>query len=168
VKPIIAILFFAILVSCHVPARPKPVADSAPRIGFADTKDATAIVDTDLFDEQKYVEEAGGDSTAVKAKRAAHEAALMREFMNGFSAVKECDRIVIMGAGDQKPDFSLRLMVDSHDLQDQKPVWVWMLREVRTDKLFHAANEDSGKQAAADVCRAVWNVVDPEQLKKIG
>ena len=158
-KPLIAIFVLAALACCQSPARPEPAPNRAPRLGFAETKDASPIVDTDLFDEQKYVEGAGADSSAVKAKRAAHEAALMREFMDGFNQAKECDGIVMMGTGDQKPDFSLQIMVDSHDLHGQKPVWVWVLRQIRSDKVPPVGNDDSGKQAAAGVCRAVWSVV---------
>lgn len=156
-KPSIAIFFLVTLVLGHAPAGPQPATKRAPRLAFAKTKDATPIMDTDLFDEQKYIEEGGSDSSAVKGKRATHEAALTREFMDGFKEAKECNGIVLLGHGDNKPDFVLQIMVDSHDTPGQKPVWVSVLREVRTDKLISEGNDDSGKQAASHICQAVWN-----------
>ena len=159
-KHILAILFLATLAPGQAPAKPQPATQDAPRLGFAKTKDSTPIVDTDVFDEQKYVEGVGANSSAVKAKRAAHEAALTRDFKDGFHDAKECDRIVLLGHGDNKPDFILQIMVDSHDTPGQKPVWTWVLREVRTNKLMPVGNDDSGKQAASHICQAVWNAAN--------
>ena len=164
-KSSIAILFLAVLALAQAPARPKP-SKAAPRLAFVVTKDAPALVDTDLYDEQQYVEQTGSDSTSIKTRRAEHETALMREFLDGFKQAKECDGIVMTGARDQKPDFGLNIMVDSHDLQGHKPVWVWILRESRADKILPTGNDDSGKEAAAGICRAVWNIIGPDQLKK--
>jgi hypothetical protein len=165
-KLLLGILFLAVLAFGQTPGKPQQQAKKgAPRLAFLQTKDNPPLVDTDLYDEQKYIETVGTDASSVKSKRAAHESALMHEFMEGFNQSKDCDGIVMMGQGDQKPDFGLQIMVDSHDLQGQKPVWVWVLREVREDKIMPVGNDDSGKQAASDVCRAVWNVVDPEHLK---
>src|SRR5215472_15136189 len=96
-KNLIPILLLAGLVFGQLPAKPKSVPKTAPRLGFAKSKDAAGLTDTDVFDEQKYVEEAGGDSSAVRTKRSAHEALLMREFMAGFNDTKECDGIVLLG-----------------------------------------------------------------------
>jgi hypothetical protein len=116
-------------------------------------------MDTDVFDEAKYLEEAGSDSSAAKAKRAEHEAALTREFMDGFNQTKECDGIVLQGKGDNKPDFALQIIVDSHDTRGQKPVWNWILRDVHRDKLLPVGSEDTGKQAAKGICLAVLKAV---------
>lgn len=165
-KSIIAVFLLATLLFGQAPAKKQPVSNRAPRLGFVETKDAPGLVDTDQFDMQKYVEEGGSDSSTVKATRAAHESALTREFMDGFQNAKECDGIVLMGAGDNKPDFALQIMVDSHDTPNQKPVWNWVMRDVHTGKLMPVGIDDTGKQAAADVCRAVWNATDPDRLKK--
>lgn len=164
-KLIYPVLLLAPFVLAQAPVKPKP-AQAAPRLAFVQTKGTPALVDTDLYDEQQYVEQTGADSASIKSKRAEHETALMREFMDGFNQAKECDGIVMMGAGDQKPGFELHIMVDSHDLHDQKPVWVSVLRESRTGKLLPIGNDESGKQAAAGICRSVWNVVDPDRVKK--
>lgn len=165
-KSIIAVFFLATLFFGQTPPKKQPVANRSPRLGFLQTKDNPPLVDTDLYDEQKYIDTVGTDDSNIKKQRAAHEAALMREFLDGFNQSRECDGIVMLGAGDQKPDFGLQIMVDSHDLEGQKPVWVTVLHETRADKILPVGNDDSGKQAAASVCRAVWNVVDPEHLKK--
>ena len=157
VKSIPAIFFLACLAVGQLPAKPQTATQRAPRLGFAAKEDSTPIMDTDMFDEQKYIEEAGSDSSAVKAKRAAHEAALTREFMNGFRDAKECGRIVFLGHGDNKPDFALQIMVDSHDTPGQKPVWTWVLRDVQRDKLMPVGNDDSGTQAAIHICIAMSN-----------
>ena len=164
-KSTIAILFLAVLGLAQTSAKPKP-SKPAPRLAFVQTKDAPALVDTDLYDEQQYVEQTGSDSASIKAKRAEHETTLMREFLGGFNQAKECDGIVMPGGGDQKPDFGLNIMVDSHDLQGHKPVWVWILRENRDDMILPTGNDDSGREAATSICRAVWNIVDPDHLKK--
>jgi hypothetical protein len=165
-KSTIPIFLLAILALAQAPAKPKP-AKAVPRLAFLQTKDNPPLVDTDLYDEQKYIETVGSDASSVKSKRAEHETALMREFINGFNQAKECDGIIMMSPGDQKPDFGLNIMVDSHDLHGQKPVWVWVLHDTHADKILSdSSNEKSGKDAAANVCRAVWNIVDPDHLKK--
>jgi hypothetical protein len=127
----------------------------APILGFAQTSDAPPILDTDLLAEQKYIEEAGADPSRVKAKRAAHEALLTREFMEGFNDARECDDVILSGKGDNKPDFALQIRVDSHDTLEQKPIWAWVLRDLHSNKLLPLGEEESGKQAAKGICLAV-------------
>lgn len=158
-----AILFVAALTLAQAPKSQVP-AIKHPRLAFVPT-DGAAIVDTDMFDAQKYIEESGSDSTSAKAQRTAHETALMREFMDGFNQARECDGIVLMGAGDQKPDFSVQVMVDSHDTPKQKPVWVYVLRNMGTNKLAPVGSVDSGKEAAAGICRTVWTMADEDSKK---
>jgi len=150
-------LFLAILALPQFPSKPQapPGPKHAPILGFAESKDATPILDTDLFAEQKYIEEVGADSSKVKAKRDAHEALLMREFMDGFNDAKECDGVILSGKGDNKPDFALQIRVDSHDTLEQKPIWAWVLRNLHTDKLLPVREDESGKQAAKGICLAV-------------
>ncbi len=159
-KTAIAILLLASLAFGQLPAKPQSATKSALRLGFAKSKDATGLIDTDVLDEQKYIEEAGGDGSAVRARRAAHEALLMREFMAGFNEAKECDKVVLLGDGDNQPDFALNIMVDSHDTPGQKPVWAWVLRNVHTDKLMPVGNDDSAKLAAKHICTAVANAAN--------
>ena len=135
-------------------------------MAFTETKTATPIIDTDMFDLQKYIEESGGNSSSVKSKRDSHEAGLTREFMDGFNQAKECDGIILMGSGDQKPDFSLQVLVDSHDTAGQHPVWVWILRDVGKDKLMPVGSEDSAKDAAKGICQAVQQQANPDIPKK--
>jgi hypothetical protein len=153
-KLIIAILFLAGLGFIQLSGKSQPQKGHL-RLGFEQAKDTPPIVDTDLFDEQKYIEEGGSDSSAAKAKRETHEAALTREFMDGFNSAQECDGVVFLGAGDNKPDFGLRIIVDSHDTLHQKPVWNWILRDVHTDKLMPVGFADSGKDAAKNICLAL-------------
>ena len=122
-------------------------------------------MDTDMFDQQKYVEASESDTSTMKARRASHEAALTREFMGGFNQAKECDGIVFLGHGDQEPDFALQIMVDSHDTPGQRPVWVSVLRDMSKDNLMSLGDEDSAKQAARSICLAVWKVAAPDHLK---
>ena len=128
-KSIIAILFFVALGLVQLSGKSQPQKGHL-RLAFEEAKGTPPIVDTDLFDEQKYIEESGSDSSATKAKRIAHEAELTREFMDGFNAAPECDGVVFLGDGDNKPDFGLRIIVDSHDTPGQKPIWNWILRDV--------------------------------------
>jgi len=154
----IAVLVLAALALLQSAGQPQP-GKRAPRLGFVQAKDVSPIIDTDVFDEAKYVEESGSDSSAVKAKRTAHEAALNHEFMDGFNQARECDRVIFMGKGDQKPDFELQIMVDSHDTPGQKPVWEWVLRDLRSNKLMPVGNDDSGQQAAKNICLAVQKAI---------
>lgn len=162
-KTVITILLLASLAFGQLPSKPKFAAKNGPRLGFVKSKDAIGLTDTDRFDEQKYIEEAGGDSSAARAKRAAHESVLMREFMEGFNEAKECDGIVLLGDGDNQPNFALQIIVDSHDTPGQTPVWAWVLRNVHTDKLMPVGNDDSAKVAARHICTAVLNATN--QLK---
>ncbi|HEY6350822.1 MAG TPA: hypothetical protein VI636_15585 [Candidatus Angelobacter sp.] len=163
-KYMLAILFIAALVVGQISKSPE-AGIKHPRLGFTQTQE-DALVDTDMFDEQKYIEESGSDSSGVKTKRSAHEMTLTHEFMDGFNQVKECDGIVLLGAGTQPSDFTVKIMVDSHDTPGQKPVWVWILRNTSTKKLVPADSENSAKEAARAVCGAVWKQADTDHTKK--
>ena len=164
-KPTIIVFIFVALAMAQGPGK-APAKPGHPIVGFAQTKDATPIVDTDVFDEAKYLEQVGSDTSTVNAKRAAHEAALTREFMDGFNGTKECDDVILSGKGENKPDFSLQIIVDSHDTPGQKPVWHYILRDLHSDALLPVGNDDTGKQAAQGVCVAVWKNTDPGHFKK--
>ncbi len=159
-KLTISVLFLAALAAAQLTGKPQSPGKRAPRLSFVESKDAAGITDTDMFDWQKYVEAGQSDRATAQARRALHEAALTREFMDGFSQTKECDGIVFMGKGDQKPDFTLQIIVDSHDTPGQRPVWVPVLRDLRQDKLNSLGDEDSAKQAARSICLAIWKVED--------
>ena len=157
---ILLILFFAALLIPQFPDKPQasPKPKRSPILGFENNKNTTPIMDTDVFDEAKYIEQTGSDSSAANAKRKEHEAALTREFMDGFNHEKECDGIVLQSEGDNKPDYALQIIVDSHDTPGQKPVWNWILRDVRTNKLLPVGFTDTGKQAAQGICSEVWKL----------
>lgn len=140
----------------------------APSVGFSEVSNASGLVDTDLFDEQKYLEQAGGDSSTVKGKRENHEKALTREFFQAFNQEKECDGIVFFGKGDQKPQFTLQIMVDTHDTPGVKTEWVWVLSTTATNKYIGKAEEDTGAQAAKNICLAVSKAADATQLTAAG
>jgi hypothetical protein len=154
-RSILLILLLAVLSVTQLPGKPQPRAKRAPILAFAKDASATPIMDTDVFDEAKYLEESGADSATAKAKRAKHEAVLTREFMNAFNQDKGCDRIVLQAEGENKPDFALQIMVDSHDTPGQKPVWMWVLRDVGKDKLLPTGSDDTSRQAVHDICRTV-------------
>ena len=158
---ILLILFFAALLIPQFPDNPQAASSKpkrSPIVGFEANKNTTPIMDTDVFDEAKYIEQTGSDSTAANAKRKEHEAVLTREFMEGFNHEKECDGIVLQSEGDNKPDYALQIIVDSHDTPGQKPVWNWILRDVRTNKLLPVGFNDTGKQAAQGICSEVWKL----------
>lgn len=137
----------------------------APSVGLLETTGVSGLVDTDLYDAQKYVEQSGGDSSSEKDKRAAHEAALAHELFAGFNAAKDCDGIIFQGKGDQKPQFSLQVMVDTHDTPGQKPVWVWVLHQAAPDKIMGQGDEDSSALAAKDICLSVWKAAENAAVK---
>jgi len=159
-KLTISVLLLAALAGAQLTGKPQTRDKRAPRLGFVRTVDSVPIIDTDLFDQQKYVEASQSDRTIVEARRASHEAVLTREFMDGFNQTRECDGIVLMGKGDQEPDFVLQIIVDSHDTPGQRPVWVSVLRDVGKDKLMSLGDEDSGQQAARSICQTVRKIVD--------
>lgn len=142
------------------PAQP-PASKTAPRLGFVKTKDSSGIVDSDLLKQQKQLQDAGA---AIHSMRDAHEAELMGEFVQSFNEIRECDRIVLVGAGNNKPDFALQVNVDSHDTSGQKPVWRWDLHDLRRNKPIPEGLDDSGTQMAKSVCTAIWTRVDPSRL----
>lgn len=137
----------------------------APSVGLLETPGVSGVVDTDLYDAQKYVEQSGADSSSEKDKRATHEVALAHELFAGFNAAKGCDGIIFQGKGDQKPQFSLQVMVDTHDTPGQKPVWVWVLHQTAPDTILGQGDEDSSALAAKDICLAVWKAAQEAQLK---
>jgi hypothetical protein len=162
----ITTLFFVVVALAQKPNATPQKQKGAPRLAFVETANAAEVIDTDLFDAQKYVEESGSDSSAAKAKRAAHEADLTRDFMNSFNQTKECDGIVLMGKGDNKPDYSLQVIVDSHDTPGQKPVWIWILGEGAKNKFIAKGDEDTSALAAKGLCLAVWKAADADRAPK--
>jgi len=166
-KTLLVFLFLAVLALAQAPRGADQKEKKNPRLGFSEANGAVAFVDTDIFDEQKYIETIGADTAAVKAKRAAHEDALMREFMDGFNQEKECDGIILLGKGDNKPDFGLQIVIDSHDTPGQKTVWNWVLKDMSKDRILPPGLYiDSGKDAARGICHAVWANTDPARFKK--
>lgn len=135
-----------------------------PSVGFAQGGNTAGLVDTDLFDEQKYEEQAGGDLSAAKAKRAAHEQALTKEFFNGYNSAKECDGVMFTGKnGDQKPEFTLQIMVDTHDTVGQKPTWVWVLTDTASKKYITKGEDDTSAIAAKNICLAVFEAAKEKE-----
>lgn len=166
-KTLLAFVFLAMLALAQAPRGADQKEKKSPRVGFSEANGALGFVDTDIFDEQKYIEAVGADTAQVKAKRAAHEEALMREFMDGFNHEKECDGIILMGKGDNEPDFGLQIIIDSHDTPNQKTVWNWVLKDISKDRVLPVGfNVDSGKEAARGICHAVWANTDPARFKK--
>jgi hypothetical protein len=161
------------VVSCAQKPSPTPTPQPAarqklgpaPSIGFSQTSNASGLVDTDLFDHQKYVEQTGGDSSAVKKDREAHETALRAQFFDAFNHEEACDGIIFKGAGDQKPQFTLQIMVDTHDTPGQKPAWVWVLNTTATNAYLAEAEEDTSATAAKDICLAVVKAAGPAEAK---
>lgn len=137
----------------------------APSVGFSQTSNASGLVDTDLFDHQKYIEQTGGDSSAIRADRASHETALSSQFFDAFNHDEACDGIVFMGPGDQKPQFTLQIMVDTHDTPGQKPAWVWVLTTTATNAYIAEAEEDTGATAAKSICLAVVKAAGGAEAK---
>lgn len=145
------------------PGQP-PASKTAPRLGFVQTRESSGVVDGDLLNAQKGM---GDSGAAMHSMRDMHQADLTREFIQDFNDTKECDRIVLLGRGDNKPDFAMQVEVTSHDTQGQKPVWHWRLRDTRTKKPIPEGQDDSSKQTARDICAAVWKRVDPSRLRQI-
>lgn len=164
-------LMFVTIIFCgqKPPETPQKVAGlklaRTPSVGLLETAGVSGVVDTDLYDQQKYIEQSDGNTSDTKAKRAAHEAALAHELFAGFNAAKDCDGIIFQGEGDQKPQFSLQIMVDTHDTPGQKPVWVWVLHQTAPDKIIGHGDKDSSTLAAKDICLAVSKAAQEAQLK---
>lgn len=136
-----------------------------PSLQLIQTADSAAIIDTDMFDAQKYVEQAGGGSVNEKTKRSSHEVTLTQEFFKGFDATTDCDGILLVSRnGDEEPQFNLQVMVDSHDTPGQKPVWLWILSGARRE-FITKGEEDSSALTARNVCLSVWKAAEREQLR---
>lgn len=139
--------------------------ERTPSLQIVQTADSTAIIDTDMFDAQKYVEQTGEDSSNEKAKRGSHEIALTQDFFKGFNATEDCDGILLVSRnGDEKPEFNLQVMVDSHDTPGQTPVWIWILGDAQR-KFITKGEEDSSGLTARSVCLAIWKTAEQAQLR---
>src|SRR5215469_10138713 len=139
--------------------------ERTPSLQLVQTADSAAIIDTDMFDAQKYVEQTGEDSSNEKAKRSSHELALTQDFFKGVSAAEDCDGILLVSKnGDEKPQYNLQIMVDSHDTPAQKPVWIWILGDAQS-KFITKGEEDSSALTAKNVCLAVWKTAEEAQLR---
>lgn len=158
-KLFITVVLLAMVACAQKPAPSQQGATSqrptqAPSVALVQTG-GSPVVDTDMFDAQKYVEQIGADASSEKNKRAAHEETLTREFFAGFNDTKDCDGIIVKGKGDQQPQFNIQLLVDSHDTAGQKPVWIWILSNAPTNKFIVKGEEDSGALAAKSICLAI-------------
>lgn len=148
----------------HQHAGQPPPSKTAPRLGFVETKDSSGVIDGDLLAHQQRLQDEGA---AMHSMRDMHQAELTRDFIQDFNEAKECDRIVLLGNGDNKPDFAMQVEVTAHDAQGQKPLWHWILYNTRTKKAVSGATAESSKQAARNICAAVWSRVDPSRLKQL-
>jgi len=167
-KLLIAILLWTLIACAQKTDTALPKLKRSPSLVVAPVQNSTAVIDTDMFDAQKYVEQTGGDSSGEKTKRTSHEAALTRELMAGFNQAKECDGIVFSGKGENKPGFRVQVMVDSHDTPGQKPVWVWILGDAARNKFISKGEEDSNSIAATNICLAVWKAAADAEVKTAG
>lgn len=172
-KLFITVVLLAVVACAQKPAANQQAAGQqkpkqTPSLAIAQTGDSPVVVDTDMFDAQKYVEESGSDASSAKTKRASHEEALTREFFAGFNGAKDCDGIIIKGKGDQQPQFNLQLLVDSHDTAGQKPVWIWILSNAPTNKFIVKGEEDSGALAAKSICLAIKKAISPSETTTAG
>jgi len=169
----IMISFLALVACAQKPAANQPAIDQqklrqTPSVALAQTGGSPVVVDTDMFDAQKYIEQVDGDSSSAKVKRASHENLLTREFFSGFNGDKDCDGIIIKGKGDQQPQFNLQLIVDSHDTPGQKPVWVWILSDADKNRFIVKGEEDSGALAAKSICLAIRKASTDSETKTAG
>ncbi len=170
VKLLIALAFLSVVSCAQKPAEtPQKLVrqklERTPSLLLVPTGESAAIIDTDMFDAQKYVEQTEGDSASEKTKRSSHELALTQDFFKGFNAMKDCDGILLVSRnGDEQPQFNLQVMVDSHDTPGHNPVWVWILGDAKS-KFIIKGEEDSSALTAENVCLAVWKTAEGAQLR---
>lgn len=163
----ITVLFLVLMACAEKPTATPPKLKRAPSLALVQTSGVEGVVDTDQFDALKYVEGSGSNSdiSAAKAKRDSHDDDLTHQFFGGFNATRECDGIIFKGKGDQQPDFTLQVMVDSHDTPGQKPVWIWILSDGSSKKFLAKGEEDTGALAAKSVCQATVRAAQDAELK---
>ena len=148
----------------------------SPTLGFNKTKDVRPVIDQDAFAEETEIKKRLPDNQFVYDKRAMHEAALLREFVDGFQDSKECAGITLYLKSDKKPEFTLILAVNGHDTNPDDQSWTWILGwpgdPSPENKPSHGmggmGSQSDAKLAARDVCLTIWDDVDPNHFKKPG
>ena len=148
----------------------------SPTLGFNKTKDVRPVLDQDAFAEETEIKKRLPDNQFVYDKRAMHEAALLREFVDGFQDSKECAGITLYLKSDKKPEFTLILAVNGHDTNPDDQSWTWILGwpgdPSPENKPSHGmggmGSQSDAKLAARDVCLTIWDDVDPNHFKKPG
>jgi hypothetical protein len=160
------------------PAPTKQAADKGPpTLGFNHIKDVSPILDSDALSEEHKLEKELPGNQFVHDKRAMHETVLMNEFIEGFKNSKECNRITFYLKTEKKPDFAIQITVFGHDDPNfGGQSWTWILgypgdpgpADSKTHGMGGMGSQTTAKLTARDVCKTIWEDVNPNHFKKPG
>jgi hypothetical protein len=148
----------------------------APTLGFNHIKDVPPILDSDAYAEELELKKRLPGNPLVEDKRAIHEAAMMNDFLERFQDAEECNGITFQMGEDKKPAFTVQIAVTGHDNHPEDQSWTWILSwpgdpsagEAKTHGVGGMGIQSSSKLTAIDVCKTVWDDVDPNHFKKPG
>jgi len=166
-----AIAVFGSLLSCTHGKR-----DQTVTLGFAHVKDVSPVTDQDAYQEELKLKKELPENSAIYAKRAMHEAALLNDFVAAFKDSKECNGITLYMHDDKKPAFNVLISVDGHDESPDNQTWVWILGwpgdPSPADKEGHGVggigSQSTATLIARDICLTIWDDLDPNHFKKPG
>ena len=169
-----ALLFILILTALCVASFPQqppatPVRsrrEMNPSLGFSKGKGASGILDEDAYQEELEAAKRRPGNQSVASGRAMREADLLRQFAEGFQGSQECNGISLYLNTDRKPEFALTIIVSGGDKSPEDRSWTWAFSEPGGMGGFGIQN--NARLTARDVCRTVWENLDPQHFKKPG
>ena len=100
----------------------------------------------------------------------------MNEFLEGFQNAEECHGITFQMGEDKKPAFTVQIGVKGHDDHPDDQSWTWILswpgdpspKEQENHGAGGMGIQSSASLTAIDVCKTIWDDVDPNHFKKPG
>lgn len=167
-------LFILFLMAICVPSFPQqppsmPVRSGAATnlsLGFNKGKGISVIVDEDACQEELETAKRSPGNGLVSAGRAMREAHLLRQFAERFQDSRECDGISLYLKTDQKPEFTLTIVVSGRDTPPEDQTWTWAFSGPRGMGGFGI--QSNAKLTARDICLTVWENIDANHFKRPG
>jgi hypothetical protein len=146
-----------------------------PTLGFAREKGVSPVSDSDAEAQEQNHKQDGAPDESARNSRKVHEAALFAEFLDGLRLVRDCSGIRVTVEPRNVPtDFLVLVRVWGHDSHPDNQSWSWIvsrpgvqLREgIPSVGLGGMGSAANANLAARDVCRTIWEDLDPNRLHR--
>jgi hypothetical protein len=146
-----------------------------PTLGFIREKGASLVTDSDAEALEQNLSQKPSPDDIVRNSREVHDAALFADFLDSLKHLKDCSGIkVSVKPNSLPPDFLVLLSVSGLESHPDNQSWFWIvshpgvkLREgMPSIGLGGMGSATNAKLTAGDVCRTIWEDLDPNRMKK--